>query len=328
MKSTQRILQISAGRAKVILCAGTIGTASIALNSGLHLHKGLDLVGKGIVDHAIWGVRFARRSSFATSKDPINLQCLINICGTVALLTVTVNANFFLAGSSVLPIQQYLDPEGNEIPLERGRREFKPRTSDTIAILLEFGAHLDDNNKVLNIPSASPTIRIRRQETYSEEKNQEDMQELAEKIRDKVITEILPFQWRNRSSPTPSNEPPLSDSYDSLRQPEDLNIPPLPPSFPPPSKPKVSGPRLSLLGSGIFAHEVGTMRMDGPDGNGGVVDENLQVKGFNNLHACDLSVLPYSPPANPTLTLAALSLRLAEHLSNPEKAQEGSGMTA
>jgi len=79
-------------------------------------------------------------------------------------------------------------------------------------------------------------------------------------------------------------------------------------------------PRLSLLGAGIFAHEVGTMRMDAPSGLcgtrdvKGVVDTNLLVRGFVNLHVCDLSVFPYSPEANPTLTLAALSMRLADHL--------------
>jgi choline dehydrogenase-like flavoprotein len=316
MKSTQRTLQISTGRAKVILCAGTIGTASIALNSGLHLYKGLDLVGKGLIDHAIYLGRFARRSRFATSKDPINLQCLINICGTIALLTVTVNANFFLAGSSVLPIQQYLDPEGNEVSLEEGRL-FKPEASDTIGILLEFGAKLDDNNRVLNIPSASPTIRLRRQETHNDEADQVEMQKMATKIRDKVITEILPYQWRHRKGPIipPSQEDSSPPPYYSPPQPEDSSLPPLPIPFPPPPTPRALAPRLTLLGSGVFAHEVGTMRMDGADGSCGVVDTNLQVKGFNNLHVCDLSVLPCSPPANPTLTLSALSLRLAQHLS-------------
>lgn len=75
-------------------------------------------------------------------------------------------------------------------------------------------------------------------------------------------------------------------------------------------------PRLSLLGAGVFAHEVGTMRMDAPGPREtniqGVVDTNLLVHGFDNL--CDLSVFPYSPEANPTLTLAAISMRLADHL--------------
>ena len=38
----------------------------------------------------------------------------------------------------------------------------------------------------------------------------------------------------------------------------------------------------------------------------GVVDKNFKYIGVDNLYVCDLSVFPVSPPANPTLTLAAL----------------------
>jgi choline dehydrogenase-like flavoprotein len=63
---------------------------------------------------------------------------------------------------------------------------------------------------------------------------------------------------------------------------------------------------------GGVAHEVGTMRMAG-DGSG-VVDADLRVLNYSNLFVCDNSVFPASPAANPSLTLAALALRLAEHL--------------
>jgi choline dehydrogenase-like flavoprotein len=63
---------------------------------------------------------------------------------------------------------------------------------------------------------------------------------------------------------------------------------------------------------GGVAHEVGTMRMAG-DGSG-VVDADLRVLDYDNLYVCDNSVFPASPAANPSLTLAALALRLAEHL--------------
>jgi choline dehydrogenase-like flavoprotein len=64
---------------------------------------------------------------------------------------------------------------------------------------------------------------------------------------------------------------------------------------------------------GGVAHEVGTLRM-AADANG-VVDSDLRFLGYENLYACDNSVFPSSPAANPTLTLAALSLRLAQHLT-------------
>ena len=65
-------------------------------------------------------------------------------------------------------------------------------------------------------------------------------------------------------------------------------------------------------GLGGVAHEVGTLRLG--DGGPSVVDTDLKFKGYDNLHVCDLSVFPTSPAANPTLTLAALALRLADHL--------------
>jgi choline dehydrogenase-like flavoprotein len=46
-----------------------------------------------------------------------------------------------------------------------------------------------------------------------------------------------------------------------------------------------------------------------------VVDENLMVLGHPNLYVCDMSVMPYSSSANPVRTLAALALRLSEHLT-------------
>ena len=70
---------------------------------------------------------------------------------------------------------------------------------------------------------------------------------------------------------------------------------------------------LKLADLGAVAHEVGTLRM-GSEG-AGVVDENLRFWGYENIYACDNSVFPNSPAANPSLTLAALALRLAQHLS-------------
>ena len=73
---------------------------------------------------------------------------------------------------------------------------------------------------------------------------------------------------------------------------------------------------------GGVAHEVGTLRMERTKGKyvdqhgpqPGVLDESLRFLGHQRLYACDLSVFPTSPAANPTLTLAALAIRLADHL--------------
>jgi len=69
---------------------------------------------------------------------------------------------------------------------------------------------------------------------------------------------------------------------------------------------------LKEAGLGGVAHEVGTLRLS--DNGDGVVDPNLKFLSYDNLYACDLSVFPSSPAANPTLTLAALAIRLADYL--------------
>ena len=60
-------------------------------------------------------------------------------------------------------------------------------------------------------------------------------------------------------------------------------------------------------------HILGTCRMGG-DPNASVVDRNLRTHQHDNLHLVGSGVFPTSSTANPTLTIAALSLRLAEQL--------------
>jgi choline dehydrogenase-like flavoprotein len=64
---------------------------------------------------------------------------------------------------------------------------------------------------------------------------------------------------------------------------------------------------------GGVAHEVGSLRTGAP--GQGVVDTDLKFYAYDNLYACDNSVFASSPAANPSLTLVALALRLAQHLA-------------
>ena len=60
-------------------------------------------------------------------------------------------------------------------------------------------------------------------------------------------------------------------------------------------------------------HHMGTTRMSaGPET--GVVDGDCRVHNYGNLYVAGSSVFPTSGWANPTLTILALSLRLADHL--------------
>jgi choline dehydrogenase-like flavoprotein len=61
------------------------------------------------------------------------------------------------------------------------------------------------------------------------------------------------------------------------------------------------------------SHHVGTTRM-GDDPATSVVDADARVHGTANLYCAGGSVFPTSGCANPTYTICALSIRLAEHL--------------
>ncbi len=62
------------------------------------------------------------------------------------------------------------------------------------------------------------------------------------------------------------------------------------------------------------SHQCGTARM-GRDPGRSVVDVNLKAHDLDNLWICDASVLPTSAGVNPSLTIAALALRLGDHLT-------------
>jgi choline dehydrogenase-like flavoprotein len=61
------------------------------------------------------------------------------------------------------------------------------------------------------------------------------------------------------------------------------------------------------------AHHMGTTRMHG-DPTLGVVDQNCRVHSLANLYVAGSSVFPTSSAINPTLTIVALALRLADHI--------------
>jgi choline dehydrogenase-like flavoprotein len=65
--------------------------------------------------------------------------------------------------------------------------------------------------------------------------------------------------------------------------------------------------------TGVGSHYIGTTRMAGTPA-AGVVDSNCKVFGLENLYIASSSVFPTSSFANPTLTIIALAIRLANHL--------------
>lgn len=70
-------------------------------------------------------------------------------------------------------------------------------------------------------------------------------------------------------------------------------------------------PEINMWGN----HHMGTTRMGDTEQNG-VVDRNCQVFGLKNLYIAGSSVFTTSGAANPTLTLVALAVRLADHIKS------------
>lgn len=68
---------------------------------------------------------------------------------------------------------------------------------------------------------------------------------------------------------------------------------------------------LALAGHGT--HQIGLTRMAETQRDG-VVDSNLRCFGTDNLHVASAAVFPTSGQCNPTLSIAAFSVRLARHL--------------
>jgi len=68
-------------------------------------------------------------------------------------------------------------------------------------------------------------------------------------------------------------------------------------------------------------HDVGTARM-GDDPATSVVDANLQVHGVEGLYVADASVMPSAGAVNTGLTIAALAMRLGDHLAGAASATD------
>jgi len=70
-------------------------------------------------------------------------------------------------------------------------------------------------------------------------------------------------------------------------------------------------------------HHIGTTRM-GTAPETSVVDAHCKLHNVDNLYIASASVFPTSSQANPTLTIVAMSLRLADHIADTVHAGKAS----
>ena len=237
----------------VVLAAGPIESAKIALRSGLTDPQGL--IGRGITDHPIFFTHFALPAG-SPHADPTGSAKVWSRHRDVKPDAHPYNVVVELG--SDFNQGRYVDPDD----LRRHRELKGDATLGEIVFLLNVP--LQEQNFVALADNPDAPVRINMQPAPITPDLYAEMQTVAAQALD-----------------TLGARPLASDN---------LN--------------------LKLAGLGGVAHEVGTLRI------GGVVDANLRFLGYENLYACDNSVLPSSPAANPTLTLVALALRLARHLTS------------
>ncbi|WP_415854153.1 GMC oxidoreductase [Sinomonas sp. G460-2] len=241
---------------KVVLAAGTIESAKIALQSQLHDPNGK--IGRGLTDHTIRYRHFTLPPGSELTSPGDSAKILLRhpqaAPGQHAFDIVVELGSEFNQG-------RYIDPE--HLAQERAER------GDWMMCELVFMSYADLNEDNYLTAAGAPgdpvTVMVNR---------------TLPSARDLAEADQLAGAFFNKFGA----EPVLGENG------------------------------LGLLDAdlGGVAHEVGTLRMAG-DGTG-IVDADLKFLDYDNLFACDNSVFPTSPAANPSLTLAALALRLADHL--------------
>ena len=241
----------------VVLSAGTIESAKIALQSGLKDPNGK--IGRGITDHSIRYRHFTLPPNSPQSSTTDSAKVILRQPGAAPGqhafdIVVELGADFNQG--------RYIDPEN--LALERAAR------NDWMLCELVFMdyAGLNESNGLTITGAPADPVNLTFNATPP------SAADIAEQ--DQIAATLFAALGA---------EPVLGEDGLGL---QDADL-------------------------GGVAHEVGTLRMAG-DGSG-VVDANLKFLAYDNLYACDNSVFPTSPAANPSLTLAALALRLAGQLS-------------
>ena len=275
---------------RLILAAGSVDTPRIAQRSTSPLLPSNPLMGVGITDHPVyfWHFKLKSGSPFNSASNR----------GSAAKLVV-LDDNFDTAQQSQiqhpyltlievgtdLNQSRYLDPD-----LERLlQTELQGSKECEVVFLLNSPLQNGSTVRVTDANGDFYTQDNLAMTAAPANVGEKELQRMALKIIQRLGGDLLGF-----------NAPDISNlNIDSLSDPEIDNL---------------AAAGWGRGGIGGVAHEVGSMRMQRTTSSDGVVDKDLKMLGTNNVYVCDLSVFPSSPTANPSLTLVALALRLAEHI--------------
>ncbi|EON64172.1 hypothetical protein W97_03402 [Coniosporium apollinis CBS 100218] len=251
---------------KVVLCAGTLESPKIALQS--NLKDSNNMIGQGITDHAIQFRHFVVPANHPQASATKSAKMLLTHPGATEeehAFDIVVELN------SQLNQGRYVDPDhlATDAGIHKGAM--------LCEIVFQYYSPLLPGNEVTlaGNDSANP-VNVHVMPATPAQKLLDEANDIAKQV----------FQAFN-AQPIDGEEPLVRNGKAVLY----------------------------TAAIGGVAHEVGTLRM--ADDEKGVLDADLKFLEYENLYACDNSVFPVSPAGNPSLTLAALALRLAKHLTKP-----------
>ena len=284
---------------RLVLAAGSVDTPRIAQrSSSLPANP---LMGIGITDHPVYFWHFKLRPQDPTNPStgsPFNSTT--NSGAAAKLVTLDTNALTETDRAAIQHPFLTLVEVGTDL---NQSRYLDSDLEDLLQTELAEGSKEGEVVFLLNAPlqdSSSVQVTDVNGDFYTEDNlsmteapanvSEKDLQRLALKIIQRLQGDLLGF-----------NAPDISaiGDIDALSDDAIDNL---------------AGGGWGRGGIGGVAHEVGSMRMQQTPTSSGVVDQDLKILGTDNVYICDLSVFPSSPTANPSLTLVALALRLADHL--------------
>jgi choline dehydrogenase-like flavoprotein len=289
-----------------IVCCGALETPRLLLNSNKQIASGIgnqnDLVGRNLLDHPAG--HFSKLRFSETKAAPLYAACRYNDSAniTIAITTAPDQQAAHRIGNHYLWIRPCVTAKriDNDLILSflgvRGVRDLSPR--QVWGIL----SNRDLQYRIL-VHKFGVTPKYKFGELYISTEQLPNMNSrvrLSER-KDRFGYRIAAVDWQlspedfagfGRYAKMLFSEGLRSEKYKIARA-DDVEI------------------WDSIVAS--TAHHLGTARM-GASSSDGVVDRDLKVFGHDNLYVCDGSVFRTAGSANPSLTITALAVRLAERL--------------
>ena len=262
----------------VVVCAGTLESAKIALNSGIANDK----VGKGIVDHPIYFRHFVVPPNTLDRLGLKNDPSVAPPRREPESAKILIRHKFATRQNHAFDIIVELGAQFNQgrfVDRDHIKDDLNLRNGYLLCeIVFQFYAPLIEGNSVTLAPGGNfgSPVNVQMQRAPLDDGLLREARSIAKMVFDKLDAQSV-------------------FGEDGINGADGL-------------------PNLMEAAVGGVAHEVGTLRMT-VGGQQGVVDENLKFEGYKNLYACDNSVFPCSPAGNPSLTLVALARRCAKEVA-------------